>query len=642
MFQACAVALSLLCATAGLAASRAEAAPPPLSAYGALPSISGVTLSADGRRLAFISMVGDDRRLVLQSVSGELLATIALGKTNIEDLVWAGPDDIVILASVVSALPEFGNRKHVFWTVQSYSLSKKRLLQVSSKVPNAVGGVFDRPSVRVIDGEGYAFVRVITVNPSPRFDLARVSVKDGSVSIVDWSPMDGRGWLIDAKGRAVGRARYNEVKGNWSAAVRQGALWPDVFTTQAPLDSPYLAGLSREDDGLVVVVPGEDGVQYAKVGYDGSIAAALPDDKPLSNLIVDPTSSRVIGAINVGDSSEYRFFDPVAKAAWASVVKSFPKSRVYLTSWTPDWKTVAVLVEGSGNAGVHYLVDLAGKKADIIGDAYPKIPPEAVADIRTYSYKAADGLDIPGYLTLPPGREAKALPLIVLPHGGPAARDVLAFDYQAQALASRGYAVLQPNFRGSSGYTPAFKAAGYGEWGRKMQTDLSDGVRALANEGIVDPKRVCIVGWSYGGYAAMAGVTLDPGVYRCAVAGAGVSDLKRFLSWRAGRSGDSSETVRTWNRFWASSDENDPKLEAISPARQAARADAPILLIHGKNDTVVPYEQTTLLANALKKAGKPVEVVTLEGEDHSLSKAVTRQQSLEATIAFLLKHNPPD
>src|SRR5262249_23938626 len=143
-------------------------------------------------------------------------------------------------------------------------------------------------------------------------------------------------------------------------------------------------------------------------------------------------------------------------------------------------------------------------------------------------YAATDGLQIPGYLTLPPGRPATGLPLIVLPHGGPADRDVAGFDWWSQALVAEGYAVLRANYRGST-LGPRFLSAGFGEWGRKMQTDLSDGVRFLVNERIVDPGRVCIVGASYGGYAALAGVTLQSGVYRCAVSVAGISDLRAFV-----------------------------------------------------------------------------------------------------------------
>jgi dipeptidyl aminopeptidase/acylaminoacyl peptidase len=240
---------------------------------------------------------------------------------------------------------------------------------------------------------------------------------------------------------------------------------------------------------------------------------------------------------------------------------------------------------------------------------------------------------------LPPGRDPKGLPLVVLPHGGPASRDTPGFDWWAQALASRGYAVLQPNFRGSDGFGRGFREAGYGQWGRKMQTDLSDGVRYLAGQGTIDPARVCIVGASYGGYAALAGATLDTGVYRCAAAVAGVSDLKRMLASQPdyGR----TSTTRYWSRFMGVEGRNDPQLTALSPVAFADRVTIPILLVHGLDDTVVRYEQSEMMAKALRRAGKPVEFITLAGEDHWLSRGATRLQMLEAVAAFLEKHNPP-
>ena len=237
----------------------------------------------------------------------------------------------------------------------------------------------------------------------------------------------------------------------------------------------------------------------------------------------------------------------------------------------------------------------------------------------------------------------QGLPLIVLAHGGPAARDVLGFDWWAQAIASRGYAVLQPNFRGSTGYGRDFLEAGYGEWVRKMQPDLSDGVRWLAGQGVIDPARVCIVGASYGGYAALAGPTLDRGVYRCAVSVNGVSDLRRMVDREARmRAEDENAAVRYWNRFMGAERLGDRSLDERSPFRLAEQADAPILLIHGRDDTVVPVEQSRLMAQALRRAGKPVELVELDGEEHWLSRSSTRLQMLTALMAFLLEHNPPD
>jgi dipeptidyl aminopeptidase/acylaminoacyl peptidase len=258
--------------------------------------------------------------------------------------------------------------------------------------------------------------------------------------------------------------------------------------------------------------------------------------------------------------------------------------------------------------------------------------------MKMVRYKAADGTDIDAVLTLPPGRPTHKLPVVVFPHGGPTSRDYPKFDWWAQAFASRGYALLQPNFRGSSGYSVAFERAGHGEWGRKMQTDISDGLAYLAREGIADPERACIMGASYGGYAALAGVTLQQGVYRCAVAVAGISNLAKFASDEVIESGFNS----MYRRVLRSEIGSGRDLAAVSPIRFASSVNVPVLLIHGKDDVVVPYEQSSDMANALRAAGKKVEFVTLAHEDHWLSRSETRLAMLKAAVAFVEMNNPPD
>jgi len=221
-------------------------------------------------------------------------------------------------------------------------------------------------------------------------------------------------------------------------------------------------------------------------------------------------------------------------------------------------------------------------------------------------------------------------------HGGPAARDTIAFDWDTLALASRGYAVLQVNYRGSTGFGDVHYEAGHGQWGQKMQTDLSDGVRHLAKLGTIDPKRVAIYGASYGGYAALAGAAFDPDVYRCAISVAGVADLKEMLTFEKFDAGSSkASNVKYWQKQWG-----DVNLNSISPAKNVDKIKIPILLVHGKNDTVVSVRQSRLMNEALKKAGKPVTYIEFDKEDHWQSLASARLEMITAIMDFLNKHNP--
>jgi dipeptidyl aminopeptidase/acylaminoacyl peptidase len=345
------------------------------------------------------------------------------------------------------------------------------------------------------------------------------------------------------------------------------------------------------------------------------------------------------------DDNDSIMFDPILDRHYRSIAKAFAGHSVRLVSVSDDMSRIVLHVSGTDTAGTWQLVDFKTGKATPVADDYPKIPDDMIGKVVMTDYRASDNLPLQGVLTLPPGIAAQNLPLVVLPHGGPEARDRVHFDWIAQAFAVRGYAVFQPNFRGSSGYGLGFRNAGFGQWGRKMETDVSDGVAALASQGVIDPDRVCIVGASYGGYAALAGVTLQHGLYRCAASYGGVSDPRGLIyNLKAHDAGDAQHYADPAMRYTLSylgfQSPDDPGLDAVSPRVQAKAADAPILLIYGEKDTVVPPRQSTDMASALKNAGKPVELVELDGEDHWLSRSQTRLQMLKAMVAFVEKYNP--
>jgi dipeptidyl aminopeptidase/acylaminoacyl peptidase len=334
--------------------------------------------------------------------------------------------------------------------------------------------------------------------------------------------------------------------------------------------------------------------------------------------------------------------DPALEERLENARHAFPGLRMHLESFSDDFSRLIVFTDGGDDSGTYWLFDTASNSVQALGSAHPGVTSDHVGKVRMVEWKAGDGLDLWGVLTLPPGRPGKDLPLVVLPHGGPEARDYPGFDWWAQAFASRGYAVFQPNFRGSTGYGVDFRNAGFGQWGRKMQTDVSDGVTELVRQGIIDPKRACIVGGSYGGYAALAGVTLQHGVYRCAVADAPVSDPAGLYAYVNDRNVYVTNATRYWNAYMGAHGEYDPVLNTISPLKWAASADAPILLIHGKDDTVVPISQSEAMNAALSQAGKAVEFLVLPNEDHWLSREQTRIAMLNAAVAFVERYNPPD
>jgi dipeptidyl aminopeptidase/acylaminoacyl peptidase len=282
-----------------------------------------------------------------------------------------------------------------------------------------------------------------------------------------------------------------------------------------------------------------------------------------------------------------------------------------------------------------FLYDQTARSLAMIAPAYAALDGNIVAKKEKFDYVSSDGKNIRGYLTVPAGASEQSAPLIVLPHGGPESRSTQGFDYWSFFYAARGYLVYQPNFRGSDGYGYRFRSAGFGEWGRKMQDDISEGVKKLIADGVADPNRICIVGASYGGYAALAGATLTPDLYACAVSVNGVANLPGMLGQEA-RDSELSEDfwkIRIGDRF-----RDTASLTDVSPASQAANAKAPIMLIVSKDDIVVPPFQSIQMRDALKKAGKAHEYVELPGEDHWLSTGASRTEMLRRSIEFIDRH----
>lgn len=356
------------------------------------------------------------------------------------------------------------------------------------------------------------------------------------------------------------------------------------------------------------------------------------DDKyDVSGVVYDPNTASAIGVRYVKDFSETVFFEPADQAFQHMLDGEFPDGRPMVTSWTNDRSRAIIFVQYADRAGEYFVFDARRATLEFFALAYGQLGGRRFGRTEKFDYRAADGLLVPGYLTKPINLDGSNLPLIVLPHGGPAGRDSQAFGWWAHFYASRGYAVYQPNFRGSSGYGAAFQKAGYREWGGKMQDDITEGVAKLIGDGTVDKDRICIVGASYGGYAALAGAMLSPDLYACAVGVNGVYDLLDLLD------GDGDDESFSGVRIGRRSDDAGALREA-SPARNAKAIDTPVLLLHGKDDVVVSEMQSRTMNGALERAGKTVTYVSLEGEDHWLSRAETRIRVLEESIRFIDRH----
>jgi dipeptidyl aminopeptidase/acylaminoacyl peptidase len=614
----------------------------PLATYGGLPGVENVALSPDGSRVAYVRTEGDSRIVVVATVADrKMIRWVKAGEEKLRDLAWADDDTLMLTTSVTDSVRGFRDE---WFMLRVYSISRNEVRSLPGKplemdsdnsVMNTVVG---EVMVRRIDGHTVLFVPGIDLKQG--MTLFRCDLTTRSTSVFRVDDDSEASWLVDGHGQLAAERDYDKQTQRWSIKVFHGGSSREAVSGHAALDIPEVLGFGPTSDTLLVESMENSRRSWKLLSInDGKFAAPMAEDSVFNTPIQDPLTQQLIGGVNIVDLPEYVFLDPVLEERWKAIVKAFDGDHVQYVSASSDHSKIVVLVEGPKHGYRYELIDLDKAAAVPIGKVYAGI--DNPLEVRRVTYAAADGLQIPAYLTLPRGRPPQNLPLVVLPHGGPAERDTAEFDWWSQALAEQGYAVLRPNFRGST-LSEQFLEAGYGQWGRKMQTDLSDGVRYLVKEGIADAAKVCIVGASYGGYAALAGVTLDPSVYRCAVSVAGPSDLARMLQWE-GRGGlDARITTRYWNRFWGVSGQMDPALDAISPIKHVAAVKKPVLIIHGRDDTVVPFEQSQLIFDALKNNKADVELVTLKNEDHWLSHGETRLQMLEATVAFLRAHNPPE
>lgn len=350
------------------------------------------------------------------------------------------------------------------------------------------------------------------------------------------------------------------------------------------------------------------------------------------SLIYSNKLKKLIG-VSGGEEADTLFFDEKFKEIKAKIDKAIPHAKNYMYSFSDDLSKFLVFSTGPMESGTYYLGQTSPLKVDAVAYRYQKLTPDILNPVRKIRYKARDGLEIEAFLTLPKGRPDKKLPALMFPHGGPIARDSEAFDYWAQFFASKGYAVLQMNFRGSTGQGFSHMQAGLKKWGKEMQDDVEDGARYLIDQGIADPDKIAIVGASYGGYAALMGTVRTPDFYKCAISVAGVSDVYELVQehrafWRSYNVVD--EQIGTGRSF----------LKEISPVNHVDKIKVPILLIHGESDRQVEPTHSVEMHDRLQKAGKPVEFLSLPNEDHYLSMEKNRIDTFKAMDRFLDKCLP--
>ncbi|MDQ8755069.1 S9 family peptidase [Sphingosinicella sp. LHD-64] len=628
-------------------------APDMATAFGARESIESIALSPNGRRLAYVAPAdGQASRLYTVDLdSGDSRVTTAADgvRQRLGGCGWVSdarllctvfgltdsPGEIVSLSRLV-ALDSDGANIRVLGQTDSFYQRYVSLWggNVIDWLPGQNGAVLmgqnfvpeRRQGTNIERREnGYGVVRVDTANLSTRtvetarLNAARyVSDGHGTIRIMGMRPPRGEtgmmGDVINYFYRAADSEEWRPL-GQYTESTREGM-------------SP--AAVDRALNAAYVFQKLNGRMALYRLALDGSGRRELlvsHDTVDVAGLLRIGRGGRVIGASYVTETRQAVYFDPELQQLAAQLGRAMPNlPQIRFIDSSEDESRLLILAASDRDPGRYFLYDRGTRQLNEIMLARPQLENVTLAEVRAVSYRAADGTTIPAYLTLPPAGSGRGLPAIVLPHGGPEARDEWGFDWLAQYFANRGFAVLQPNFRGSAGYGDDwFRENGFQAW-RTAIGDVNDAGRWLVSEGIANPARLAIVGWSYGGYAALQANVLDPQLFKAAVAIAPVTDLNLL-----------KEEWRRWTSFAAIRDfvGSGPHVRDGSPAENAAAIRVPVLLFHGDLDRNVGIGQSRRMEGRLREAGGRVELVAYPGLDHQIEDSTARADMLRRSDAFL-------
>ena len=634
----------VLLAAAGIAAAPAFAERP-AEAFATLPRFANPSLSPNGNYIAAQMSFDGKQQLVVMPTDRSLGEPVLIGAGDYElwDIRWVNDDWILVQTGIDGRVADGrfvdGAETYITRYVAFRADGKEQhVLEPRRKEMLSDGG-----SVIWVARDGSPEIllayRTSYYSWEPGFwpKVMRVDVSKNEFKL-DTSPMEGiQSYYADASGvvrvgigvekgalrnrfvyRSSAKERLREVAsaGHEDDLLAPRMFYPDGKTALTVSTESGLATLHKLD--LETMTLGEQ--VYRVAGYD------------LAAWYTGGDGSLLRGVSWIDTMPRYFWFTPEMQQAQTLLDQTFAGKMVQIESSNRDYTKHVIEVSTPAEPPTYYFFDASAKKVSLLAKAHELLSAGPNGPVTTIVYKARDGLEIPAILTLPPGKEAKNLPLIVLPHGGPQVRDYEAWDWWAQFLADRGYAVLQPNYRGSAGFGEEYLKLGDGEWGLKMQDDIVDAKAWAVEKGLADPNRVCVVGASYGGYVAMRAAQRDHEHFRCAVSFAGVSDLPEML-----RNDRGSLFGKYMREYW---EKRTGDLSSVSPIKFPQEFGIPILVVHGKKDLRVPVEQSRDLVDLLRKAGKPVVYVEQREGDHHFSRMEDRLQFLQEMEKFLDQNNP--
>mgnify|MGYP002784888303 FL=1 len=472
------------------------------------------------------------------------------------------------------------------------------------------------------------------------FDAYRLTLSTGRLRMVAENPGDVIGWLADREGR-VRAARAQTPAGDYRLLVRDDERASfRVVAEYANEDGGHAYAFTAEGDALWVgSARGSDLRRLVRLDLATGEETVVDEDDvaDLSGPVISDRTGALLGAAYLRDRLVLHAHDPELAADWEAI-RALHGGDPRITGQDAEERLMVVTFDDDRDPGPTFLYDRRSRTGRFLHRSRPWLDPEALAPMRPVTITSRDGLPLRSHLTLPLGAEPRGLPAVLVVHGGPWARDAWGYDPQAQLLANRGYAVLQVNYRGSTGFGKAFTHAAEREFAGRMHDDLVDGVQWLVAEGIADPARVGIYGGSYGGYAALVGATFTPDLFAAVVSFVGPSSLVTLIRsfppyWRP-------FLASTWHRYVGDPDDPErlPDLEARSPLNRVDAIRAPLLVIQGANDPRVTKAESDQIVAALRERGVEVEYLVKDDEGHGFAKPENRLEAWAAIERFLARH----
>jgi dipeptidyl aminopeptidase/acylaminoacyl peptidase len=610
--------------------SQTTAIPPkiPLRDFFRNPASRGYDLSPDGETLSFLQPWESRMNIFIRPTAGGDAKRVTSEKArDIRNYAWKGNKFLVY------AMDDRGD--------ENFHL--KRIDLKSGEVKDLTP--FPKVRSDIIDdlqdvSESDMLITLNKRNPEI-FDAYRINVETGEMKMVAENPGKVSNWITDHAGVIRAATETDGVNASLLTRPDEKTPFKKVLTTDFreavnpqfyTFDNKNLYATSNigRDKAAVVTIDPTNGKQLEMI-YDNP-------DVDVDALAYSKKRKVITFATFTTWKPERKFFDAQTEAMYKTLAEKLPGYEVEVVAHDKAEDKFIVMASNDRTPGTRNLFDAKTGSLTQLAAVAPWLPENQLAPMKPIEYKSRDGLTIHGYLTLPLGREAKNLPVVINPHGGPWFRDTWGFNPEVQFLANRGYAVLQMNFRGSTGYGRKFWEASFKQWGQKMQDDITDGVRWLIKQGVADPKRIAIYGGSYGGYATLAGVTFTPDLYAAAVDYVGVANMFTFMKtippyWKP--------FLDMFHEMVGDPDKDKAMMEAVSPVMHADKIKTPLFIAQGAHDPRVNKAESDQMVAALRKRGVDVEYMVKDNEGHGFHNEENRFDFYGAMEKFLAKYLKP-